>query len=362
MQVKESIMVYNDMTSKILRGISEHKPDGYGAFAGKMGAVAALYLLKSKCNHAEEIERQADILFDEALQEMQTSFDMTFDKGLLGACSLVNFLHVKGLVKGDIDDVLYNMDAMSYKFLCEEKNINRLDINWTNGLMSFLLYFMGRVINPGQNLSPFLRPIQESSIRIIINRLCYLMQDASTIMRRELNASATWSIPMMFYCLSMLLRQNIYRDKIIAIVHDWSTSVCSLLPCFQMNRVSFANSLLAVNQVAENDSIQRHIKTLYNSVDTGQMLRELKPQSDAIINGWPYYILCLSQACYNVESVGLNRELFIPVRNQILNASFVRWKERLQRNDIPMDCSLVKGVSGVGILYALHPDIFQPIV
>lgn len=113
-----------------------------GLFNGDMGICLALYLSRMAKDMplSAETETHADKLLEHIISEARNAINPAFDNGLSGIGWAINFLHAHKCIEGDIDDILYNIDASIYKELTKKsRHTKHLSCQRTAGV-SRLLY------------------------------------------------------------------------------------------------------------------------------------------------------------------------------------------------------------------------------
>lgn len=153
---------YLDRIKELIKKGSSQTP---GLFSGNMGICFSLYVINKELKDIE-IERIADNLLEKTINEISTMKDVSFDKGLAGIGCAINLLHMNNCIEGDIDDILYNIDATIYKNLCQQNQHHSVDL--LNGLIGYLLYIVSRFKNERHKKDIFQNTINESILRIII--------------------------------------------------------------------------------------------------------------------------------------------------------------------------------------------------
>jgi len=127
-----------------------HKGDriNSGLFSGDMGLCLVLYLLnKDVANH--ETEEIADALLEKVTESIATMNDTSFCNGLAGIGWAICLMHRKECIQGDINDILYNIDAAVYKSLCNPNISFGTDL--ANGLIGYMVYILFRLEGSGHN-------------------------------------------------------------------------------------------------------------------------------------------------------------------------------------------------------------------
>ena len=140
-----------------------------GLFEGIMGNCLALYLLNKQI-HCIEAERIAENMLERVSNEIYKIQSNTLDKGLSGIGWAINELLKTNCVEGDVDDILYEVDSIIYKFITDP--LNQINIgNTANGLIGYLIYTVSRLENPNHMKSTFLHRLDAAMFRNVIDRI-----------------------------------------------------------------------------------------------------------------------------------------------------------------------------------------------
>lgn len=329
-----------------------------GLFAGKAGVSLSLYL-SSKHGYYPEAEHKADEILESLINEMPKISDLSFDRGLTGIGFAINILHKEEYINGDIDDILYNIDASLYKFLCKKENEINLVTDFSNGLIGYLVYCISRLENPMHKKECMQHFILEAAIRIIIDRLYVLMSRDFVQMIKDLHTMLIWKFPILFYCLSRVYILGIYRNKISCIVNDWSFYICGLLPHYNINRLALANSLSYLNANLHNKKIESQIKILYDSINSHEICSEFETDINCINGGWIYAIVCLTISEQFIDKDSSKFKDLCALRNYIIDVFRDRFEEELQKSNEISNISLINGLCGINVLYSYLPYFLE---
>lgn len=253
-----------------------------GFFFGEMGICAALYM-SNKRNPNIEIEQLADELLERILEKTKTIVDTSFEKGLSGIGFAINFLHKEGCISGDIDDILFSIDASIFKQL----NDDEIKVSpHLNGFIGYLAYIVERIENPFHNKETLLHEIDMSMLRRIINNLYLLTPIYLKKLNEDLSPVFLSDYSILFYYFGRLLHANIYNEKIRKMISNLEVYICSVIPHYNLNKILLANTLSYMNENLGNESIKKYIKILYDSVEYEKLVNEIDRDFNSFNVGW----------------------------------------------------------------------------
>lgn len=255
-------------------------------------------------------------------------------------------------IEGDIDDILYNFDATIYKNLNEQNRHHSVDL--LNGLIGYLLYIVSRFKNESHKKDTFQNTINESILRIIIDKLEIKMPDRFYLSSRDILTTILWDTPILFYCLGEVIKMGIYKEKIERMVEDWSYVLVGSLPFFDINRLALANSLTFVNKDLGNKNIESYVDTLYYSIKFQNYLREINKNSISINGDWFYAMFNVHMArklmdkkhVRYLEMKECASKLFLLYEDNIQN----KFLNSIEEKD---NISLINGLSGALLVYSI---------
>ena len=342
------------VTNYILSVQDDNQKRNKCLFTGDTGVCLALYLLAKVYNIPQE-ETEADKLFDGIHYAVANITDTSFDKGLSGIGWAVNLLNMHGCIEGDIDEIFEDVDAPIYKVLT--KYDEQISTRVTNGLLGYLLYLTARLENPNHNCDRIVDRLLRAAIRNVVNKL---YDSASTIfpqLSKDIYTTALWDFPILFTLLARVHDLDIFREKIESMVHGWIMYLESAWPHYNINRLSLAASLLYLNSRCQDKDMDIQLNQLLSTVDFMKMEDEV---DDRIMNaneGWFYFLFVLKKATELMpreNSVAIQAD---QLRKKLLHDNVPRFREKLQKGI--SNISFVNGVSGIAVLLALYPHVFD---
>lgn len=325
-----------------------------GLFTGEMGACFSLYLVnKEICDKG--IEQIADGLLDKVIDSLKTMKDSSFVNGVTGIGWAINCLYMNNCLGGDIDDILYNIDAIVYKKVHNHQET--IDINLTNGLVGYLVYIVFRLMNNVQKEDDIQKKLNEDTLKSIVDLLESSMPSRFLMMSKDLHPTLLWEFPILFYCLGKAIKMGIYKEKICNMCGIWSYYITSMLPFLNINRLAIANSLAYLNSVVKNQSIDSYIDTLFYSINFDNYIHEIKNDNFSLCGDWLYGMLNSYMATSLMDRKHIKYPELGIINKKIQNLYNKSAKEALSKmNDVHPNVSLIDGYSGALLAYSLFQE------
>lgn len=340
--------------------VNEHKksksinPD---LFRGNMGICLAIYLLNKRYKNAL-IEEYADMLLEKTVRNIRMVQNPLFDQGLSGIGWGLNLLHSQSCIDGDINEILSDIDAHIYKSLCEEKKTDSIDN--PEQLIGILIYIVSRIKNESLRKDVFLHRINEASLRVIVNKLESRMPPTLEAIYKDYYHGCLWEYPLLLFCAGETMRTGVYADKVRNLLNEWSFYICGQIPYYNVNRLALANSLSYVNSQLRNERIESYTDLLYYSINFDSLLNEANYHVININEGWFYSFFCVHVAQKLMKTSHPKYEVLEPVKEKMRSLFWSDFESYL--NNLPQegtDITLIGGLSGIALLFALVPDIFN---
>lgn len=322
-----------------------------GLFTGEMGSCLSLYIVnKEICDKG--IEQIADELLDKVVDSLKFMKDSSFVNGVTGIGWAINCLYMNNCLGGDIDDILYNIDAIVYKKVHNQQE--KIDINLTNGLVGYLVYVVSRLMNNVQEEDDMQKKLNEDTLKSIIDRLESSMPRWFPMMSKDLYPTLLWEFPILFYCLGKAVKMGIYKEKICNMCGIWSYYITSMLPFLNINRLAIANSLAYLNSAVKNKSIESYIDTLFYSINFDNYINEIKKDDISLCGDWFYGMLNSFMAKTLMDRKHIRYPKLDIINKKIQNLYNKSAKESLSKmDDVQPNVALVNGYSGALLAYSL---------
>ena len=336
-----------------------HKGDriNSGLFSGDMGLCLVLYLLnKDVANH--ETEEIADALLEKVTESIATMNDTSFCNGLAGIGWAICLMHRKECIQGDINDILYNIDAAVYKSLCNPNISFGTDL--ANGLIGYMVYILFRLEGSGHNGQEVQALVNEATLRIVIDQLEEKMPTMFPMMSKDMSTSILWDFPILFYCLGKAIKLGMYKEKIEGMLANWSYTLNGAIPFANMNRLALANALAYANRELNNQIICSYIDILFYAVDLRKYLREIDKESFFLNGDWFYAMLntYLAKALMDERHVRYSE---LDVAHSVLlekyHENVVVGLKDISNKEV--QSTLLNGYGGALLAYQISQGVFQ---
>ena len=324
---------------------------GPGLFTGEMGACLSLYLVnKEICDKG--IEKIADGLLDKVVDSLETIKDSSFVSGITGIGWAINCLYMNNCIGGDIDDILYNIDAIVYKKVHNHQD--KIDINLANGLVGYLVYVVSRLMNKAQKEDNLQKKLNEDTLKSIVDWLELSMPSRFPMMSKDLYPTLLWEFPILFYCLGKAVEMGIYKEKICNMCGIWSYYITSMLPFLNINRLAIANSLAYLNGAVKDKTIEPYIDTLFYSINFDTYIHEIKKDNFSLCGGWFCGMLNSFMAKTFMDRKHVRYPELDIIDKKIRSLYNKSAKESLLKmDDVQPNVAFVDGYSGALLAYSL---------
>lgn len=342
----------------ILKGIVAKRKNDIlpGLFFGDMGICLSLYLINMKLKE-KEIEQIADNLLDRTIQHITSMKDVSFKKGLSGIGWAINVLHMNKCIEGDIDNILYDVDALIYKSLTNQETAH--DAEFSNGLIGILMYVVFRLKNKSHKKVGLQNKIIEATLRIIIDNLEMKIPFRFQMLSKDILTSVLWDYPILFYCLGEAMKLGIYKEKICSMVINWSFSFTTQFPYLSINRLAIANSISYLNEEIGSKSICSYIDTLFYSVNFSDYIHEIDKNNFLLSGDW-FYAMLNVYAAQKLMNTSHCRYQELEITNKKLYNLYIEHAnvKLINYEELQSQATLINGYSGIILAYFLLQEIF----
>lgn len=326
-----------------------------GLFYGHMGICLSLYLM-NKTFKSEEIENLADKHLDKVITDIARMKDVSFDCGLAGIGWAINCLHTNCCIKGKIDEILFEIDALLYRNLCKQNRIFQCDL--VNGLTGTLVYFVYRLKYKGNNISDIQRSIIQTALQIIIDKLENNVPPKFTNLSKDLYSSVLWDFPILFFYLGESMRLGIYKDKIMAMLNSWSYLFTGSLPFLHINRLSLANSLAYINLELNNRLVEKYVDTLFYSINFDDYICEIDRGSIVLNGDWFCALFNANRALHLMNPNHVRFYALETVYPELYKLYCKNVKDKLNEFSLnPNNVSLINGLCGSMLVYYYFKEL-----
>lgn len=344
------------LIKRILEILKIGKTNKLGLFTGNTGICLALYMLAKKYGISDAV-KIADGLLEEVVQNISQINNTNFDDGLAGIGYAVSLLSEYDCVTGDIDNILYEIDAAIYKAVTSEKIEFSLDC--TKGLVGYMIYYVTRLSNRKHSCSGWLDRLDRAALRVVIDRIEKLAPLAFASISRDLYITALWEIPLMFVYIRKTMELGVHTHKIKSMVLNWTIYIRGNIPYYDINKLMLASALAYLNGIINNVYIEKQIEMLIFSVDFDNLEKEIDNRIESVNEGWLLTAYVLLQAEKYIGNKNKKYNQISSARKRITNVHLSRTEEKLKDPKKMFDVSFVNGLSGMAFLYAFCPNVFH---
>lgn len=346
-----NINIIDDIIVKVIAEIHRNTAP-IGLFHGDMGVCLALYMSNKRAPSYEK-EKCADELLDHVVENIKFVEDPSFESGLSGIGFAINYLHKEKCIEGDIDDILYQIDASVYRHL---NNFEAKISPHMNGLIGYFIYIVERLNNPYHNRNTFLHELHVSLFRLIVNKLYSYFPKELRKLNEDIFPTLLWDFPLLFFYMGKAIGLNAYNAKIVNMMKTLKFYICTIIPHYDLNKMLIANSLSFLNTKLKDANMKKHISLLYNAVDYNHIMDEIDRDMNGFYGGWCNALINLTIAVRFIESESM-KSMIIKQHHNICKYSEKCVEKMLNNNKIPID--LIDGLSGLSLAYSILPEMFH---
>ncbi len=315
-----------------------------GLFSGKAGVCLGLYKL-SRCKDCGFAEGFADDLLEILCRDLRYVSDTSFCDGLSGIGWCINELSKEGYVDGDIDDILYGVDACIYRNLNNTSIL--LDLNMSNGVCGYLAYCIGRLANPKSDKNSVQYRLLSSATRHLVDQAANLLSATLPTLMKDLYTSYLWEPPILLFELAALLEMDFYSKRICNLIKMWKVELMGLMPYMNVNRLHWLSALSCCNGYVQDEELQLFIDNMTATIRWDFLLKEWDKRLVQINEGAPYFIhvlKCAQRYMPVVSSKAADLEKVISLEfEDILQHEIVAVKD----SNLNANVGLLKGMSGI---------------
>ena len=337
--------------------LKKEKKISSGLYSGGMGVCLSLYLI-NKSKNDEEIDKLAEMFLEKTIQAINNIKETSFGAGLAGIGWAINLLHMNKCIEGDIDDILYNIDAAIYKDLCTQRTKFSIDIE--DGLVGYLVYVVSRLKNRCREPKSIQNQINEAALRIVVDQLEVKMANKFPLLSKDLLSTILWEFPILFYYLGEAVRLGVYKEKIASMISNWSYTITGHLPFSNINRLALANSLAYTNLEIGDKIINRYVDVLFYSIDFDDYVHEIDKSNTCINGEWfcalfNVYMAQKLMARKHIRYSDLNKK-----KKEIISIYNNNVSKTLSNIDVDkQNSSLISGYSGTLLVKFICQSIFR---
>jgi hypothetical protein len=314
-----------------------------GLFSGKMG-ICIYFYHQAQFIQSKEYESFSEKLLDSIYSQLSIKSLINLEDGLIGICLGLNYLIDKGFLKGNINNVLSELDDKIYQATwLILKNNSSSSTETMNNVFEVALYFSIRLQNTKLNKND--RFLFEA---IVIKALNYLDSTFSYPEKsfEQLNYSLNkYFLANYIYLIANIYKLGFYNYKIDKIIDEIYPKLITTYPLLQSNRIQLIVALEYLNSELNRKSIELYIIRLKQEIDYHFIITsEFRNKNILLTNG-----LCGMFLIQNIlfKNTSLPEKLIIDkiVKSELL--------DDIYKNEVRLYASmgLFTGLAGVLLIY-----------
>ena len=290
-----------ELNKRLLQSIDEYYPVGLAQ--GQIGISIYFYHL-FRIEKNENYKVIADQLLDNSLVSISLDSSISVENGLAGISLGIIYLIKKGFVKGDLNELLENIDNVIFKHLA----FTQSNLSFQREELLHLIYY----------LSVRLRDQKEKNDIYIYQELIIKTINIFTdkLSDNFFNEGFSFSVynfhlPLFTYILSCLLKLNFYNNRIYKILEEFEYSILSKIPILHANRLFMLCGILPLVPYMKNPKWELHAQLLHREINLQVIFnKEINNKHIFVGNGLPLIYLLLYylenyhpkyKICYNPQ-------------------------------------------------------------
>lgn len=254
-----------------------------GVSHGKMGICIYFFLMGHYENNQSKRETGEDLL-NQVIDLLDQNQELDIENGLAGIALGIRFLIKKGIVQGDVNEVLEDIDNTIFRRLNDERNSIRSILN-DSQIIQMLYYIYIRLGDFEESTDNYI--LFKDLLIKIVN---VLGDESSTSYMKESSSFSLYSyqLPLLLDVLGRILKLKIYNDKISHIITFLTPQILSHRPYLHAFRLFLLYGLQSFNGCTntEKGKLSLYMHDLEKQIDIDRILDvELKNQDIFISNG-----------------------------------------------------------------------------
>lgn len=331
------------MLSYLIRKLNHAVNLPIGLFRGKAGIALALYVLNKHYSN-ENLEKIADALLDDVCSALNDLTDCSFAEGAAGIGFTISYLHAHHMVDGDINEILFDVDAAIYREVHDD-SISK-DFTFANGYIGYLFYAISRLENCPKDSDDVHKTILEHLVMDILDKIMLSSSKIFSQLCNDVHITILWEPPIIMYLMSKCMDLGVYAQKIPKVIGQWMVYFDGYLPHYQVNRLVWCVSLIHMNKRIHSHQLEMVIGNLLKIIDIEDLENEYDSRYTNVNEGWLYYALIICGAMTKVDNKSPYFRLLRNVMSDILsvNESRLQNLERTDGEAYPL--GLIDGLSG----------------
>lgn len=242
----------------------EKKDISLGLANGKMGLCIYFYTL-SQIHEDASYKETAERLLGEIFDSIDSVNTIDVRTGLAGIALAVDYLIKHNFVKGDVNNILSDVDDLIFKNLLYTKNSELLD----SLSLIHILYFLCIRLKVQKKDSENEYLYKELIIKTINDLYKSLPSDFN---EEPLSYTVDYIIPQLLFVLCEIYQLDFYNYRLIKIIEELSYKVLSTFPILHSNRLYLLWAMDKLNKHIKNRDWSKHITLLKKNIDIEYIL------------------------------------------------------------------------------------------
>ena len=316
--------------------------DTIGLAYGKMGLCIYFYYISRMCK-SKEYNQKAELLMDGVFEQVANMKVYDIKAGLAGIALGFDFLVENEYVKGDINDILEDVDDILFKQICNPEKKGNDDISLQ---LQLIYYFTVRLKKQNKNSENeyFFREAIIDAINFISEKIYSLFLEEPISFSME--NTSIMSLLVLSHC------SEFCKDKISRILKDISFCSLSKIPVLNSNRLYLLYAMDKVNKKIETKGWDEHIKLLAKVTDVEYIIEKELADELFFSDGLPaiYFLISELRNYFSYDHICKYKNLII---NKIENSP--EWNALLSNEDyLKLKSGLFSGYTGTSLLLHKH--------
>lgn len=337
-------MGYSVILSYLIQNLNREATLPVGLFRGKAGIALALYVLNESHSNVN-IEKVADALLDDVCSALNDLTDCSFAEGAAGIGFTVSYLHVHHMLDGDINEILFDVDAAIYREV-HDGSISK-DFTLVNGYIGYLFYAISRLESCPRDCEDVHKTILKHLAMTILDKIILSSSKIFSRLTNDVHTTILWEPPIIMYLLSKCIDLGVYAQKIPKVIGQWMVYFDGYLPHYQVNRLSWCVSLIYMNKRIHSHQLEGVIGNLLKIIDLESLKYEYDPRCTNVNEGWLYYAVVVCGAISQVDMKSPYSGLLRNVRFDILSANEHSLRNMKKNDEEMLPLGLIDGLGGV---------------
>jgi hypothetical protein len=245
-----------------------------GLLHGKMGICIYFYLL-GKHTGVNTCTKQADNLLDEVVNNIKKNTAISFEHGLTGIGSGIEFLSQNRFIEANTDITLNGIDVALLKHLHSEP---KFELNLFDGLLGFLTYVIQRLkANNGKKSK--CKELNAELLVLLISKIDFMINSSDFRTNSDVSFDCFSDLPVLFFLLANAYDLNIYNSKIERFIEQFIPVLKTNLPNLACNKLNLACGLMQVFDKTGNKKILNCVDLLLYSTNFDDICNEIEDEN-----------------------------------------------------------------------------------